>query len=283
MNLEILKEAYRYYCFENKTRKKLIEAILKNDHNSIIDYQRKYTKIVNLANDSLTKTLKVLSYNEIDNYYKQTSTNPDYQDLNNFFLLLLSYNQLLFADNNGCKFSEHMDALYFNLVKWYVSNHGITSDDRDELIDETIISTETSIGVRNILSNREDLNEIFGKVNIRSKIEGKILFNMFLKEINLFVVIMNGVLIKQCITRGESIPKSIVLRLVLLNLITKEFSLGFSIEEYIEGYFARHDVMGEILNFPGFTAGNSVLKLYVDDLLLEVNDVTNEFLNQKKK
>ncbi len=283
MNLNNVREAYQYYCFENKTRKKLIEAILRNDHNGIIDNQRKYIKIVNLTNDSLTKVLNTLSYEEIYDYYKQTLVNPKYHDLNHFFMLLLSYNQLLFANNNGNKFSEHKESLYFNLVKWYVNNHGINSNDRDSLINEVIETTSSSVSVRNILSNREEVNDTFEKVNIRNELEGKLLFNMFLKEINLFVILMNGALIKQCITMGNSIPKSLVLRLVLLNLITKEYSLGFSIEEYIEGYFERHDIMGEILNFPSFTAGNSMLKLYVDDLLLEVNDITNEFLNQKKK
>ena len=70
-----------------------------------------------------------------------------------------------------------------------------------------------------ILSNREEVNDTFEKVNIRNELEGKLLFNMFLKEINLFVILMNGALIKQCITMGNSIPKSLVLRLVLLSTV----------------------------------------------------------------
>ena len=49
------------------------------------------------------------------------------------------------------------------------------------------------------------------------------LFNRFLGEINIFVLLSNAVLLKNCITFGDNVPRTLVLRLVLLNLITKEF------------------------------------------------------------
>ena len=207
---------------------------------------------------------------------------PEYHELNNFFILLLQYKQLLCSKSNVGVFNDHKETLYYEVVRWYVENHFISDNQREKLIRDTTEITKGIIGVRNVLSNKEEISKLFS-LNIRNEIEAKLLFNMFVKEVEFFVIIMNGEILKNCLSMGKEFSKPLMLKLVTLNIITKEYSLGFSVEEYIKGYYERHDIMKEYLNLPNFQSGNYILHQYLDDLLLEVNDLTNEFLNQKKK
>ena len=282
MNLELLKDAFDIYKIEEKIRKRLMKAILENDKQGISDNQRRFIKVSNITNEKITEVLDKLSYEEISDYSKKTLMVPEYHELNNFFILLLQYKQLLCSKSNVGVFNDHKETLYYEVVRWYVENHFISDNQREKLIRDTTEITKGIIGVRNVLSNKEEISKLFS-LNIRNEIEAKLLFNMFVKEVEFFVIIMNGEILKNCLSMGKEFSKPLMLKLVTLNIITKEYSLGFSVEEYIKGYYERHDIMKEYLNLPNFQSGNYILHQYLDDLLLEVNDLTNEFLNQKKK
>ena len=288
MKIEEMKDAYNAYSEEDNIRKELLEAIL-NRKNSLL-YQQQFIDSFNKTNNELYLIINKTNDEELQSIVYQTMNNPDYKDLTNFFLILNGYSQLKSNSNNAQKFSERKNLLYFELLKWFIPNHGLSNKDKDELVNEFITTTADSIGIRNILANKEDYNSVFDNILIIDDFERKLAIDAFVSEVDLILAIINVFFIKS-IHIGSSyyVPKSLVLRLVLMNLLTKEYQLGFRIEEYVSRFFNNFD-LEKACSSKGINVTKSEIDLfmkklnnYVEELLIEINDITNEYNNYKEK
>ena len=81
---------------------------------------------------------------------------------------------------------------------------------------------------------------------------------------------------------SNEIPKSLILRLVLMNVLTKKYQLGFRIEEYITRYYDNHDLGEEFFGNKEVQI-NGIIKECVETYLIEINDITNEYINYNEK
>ena len=286
MDLEMIRKAYLVFQKENKVRKDLIKATLNNNQEEIIRYQRRFGKLYDITNNEIYPILNKLSFKEIDDFISKMIDDPKYHELTGFFILLLSYHMLAFSKNDVTKkLSEDKDLMYYKLVTWYTLNHAISKKQIDNVAEELGETTLGSVGIRNVLANREELNIIFDDIKLNNEKERDLYVQFFVKEVNLFIQLLGPMAFMASNPFGPEVevPKSLLLRLVLLNILTRKYSMGFSIEEYINRYLDHHNVIGEAVGIPDLPLGNEILKPYLDDYLMEINDITNEFMNQKKK
>ncbi len=281
MKIEDMQEAYNTFNLEDKKRKELIEAILTNK--DIITLKNHYIELYNKTNNELYPVLGNTSFEELHNYIAQIMLDPKYKDLINFFLILNGYNQLKNSNGNAQKFSEIKNITYYELIKWYLPIHGISTKDRDEVINEFTETTADSIGVRNLLADKEELNTVFDSIMLTDDFERKLAIDSFVTEVDLLLMLSSMYLIKNKILGLPNvIPKSLILRLVLMNVLTKKYQLGFRIEEYITGYYDNHDVIKEFFG-EHLPVDKRILNDAIEEFVLEINDISNEFMNYKEK
>lgn len=281
MKLEDMKDAYNSYNEEIEVRKELLKAMLTNkDYSS---FQEKYIKLYEKNNQELYPIIGKLSTDEIHVYLNQVMFDPKYEELVKFFLILLSYSQVRDNSNNAQKFSENESSLYFKLLKWYLPLHGLSNEQREEVISEFTETTTESVCIRNILANKEELNEMFNNIQLSDDFERKLAVKSFVTELDLLITFVNLSVIKnKIINRPNDIPKSLLLRLVLKNLLAKKYQLGFRVEEYITRYYETHDIIREFFN-DKVNIDKRLLNEYVEEYILEINDITNEFMNYIEK
>lgn len=281
MNLENMQDAYKSYNLEFDKRRELLKAILTN--NEYLNYQQQFIDLYDETNNHLYPILSKMNYEEIIKYLDQSMLDPKYKDLVNFFLILHGYIQLKTNSNNAQKFNEYKNNLYFELLKWYIPNHGVSTKDKEEIVNEFTDTTAESISIRNILANREDLNIVFDNILLKDDLERQIAINAFVTEIDLFLMFVNMYILKNEILGLEgNIPKSIILRLVLMNVLTKEYQLGFRIEEYITRYYNNHDIIKEYFG-DNIKIDKRIIDVFIEEILIEINDITNEFMDYKKR
>lgn len=288
MKLDEMKSAYDAYNEELETRKKLINAILTNNKNDYINFQERYINLYEKSNAELYPLLDKLSEVEITDYLNQSMVNPQYKDLVDFFLILHGYTKLKnsnstqLSGNNAQKFNEDKNTIYYDLVKWYMANHGVGSKNKEEIIKEFVDTTVESISIRNILAGKEELNSVFDNIEFKSDLEREIAVEAFVTEIDLFLVFIDMYLLKSTLLGTKEIPKSLILRLVLMNILTKKYQLGFRIEEYVTRYYENHNIAEKLLgDNPLFN-----MKLFnelVEECIIEINDITNDYNNYKEK
>jgi len=286
MDLEVIKKGFDIFKKENKIRQDLLKDIITNNKEGIERNQRRYSKLYELVNNEIYTLINKMSYIEIKTYLNKMIDDPRYVDLTGFFILLLSYHMLAYKRNDAAKkLNEDRDLTYYNLVKWYSLNHAISKNQLDNLADEIGKTTVGSIGIRNILANREELNTIFDDIKLHNELERAAYIEFFVKETNLFIQLLTPMALAAATPFGEliEIPKTIILRLVLANILAKKYSMGFSIEEYVNRYLDNHNVIAEAIGETNLPLRNDIIKPIIDDYLMEINDITNEFLNQKKK
>lgn len=281
MRIEDMKSAYDSYHLEDDKRKELIKAIFTNK--DITALQNNYIELYDKTNNELYPILGQTNYDELHNYVGQIMFDPKYKDLMNFFLTLNGYNQLINSKGNAQKFSETKNTTYYELIKWYLPLHAIDSKNKEEIINEFIETTADSIGVRNILANKEELNTVFDNIVLIDDFERNLAIEAFVSEVDLLLMLSSMYIVKNGVLGlPNDIPKSLILRLVLMNILTKKYQLGFRIEEYITRFYDTHDIVKE-------TFGNSVnynknlLNDYIEELIVEINDITNEYMNRKEK
>ena len=281
MKLEDMKDAYNSYNEELDVRKDLLTAILTNkDYSSL---QEKYLELYNKNNSELYPIIGKVSTDEIHVYLNQVMFNPEYHGLVKFFLILLSYSQIKDNGNNAQKFSENESSLYYKLVRWYLPIHGLSNKDREEVIDELNETTTESVSIRNILANKEELNEIFDNIQLSDDFERKLAVTSFVNELDLLITFVNLSVIKnKILNRPNDIPKSLLLRLVVKNLLARKYQLGFRVEEYLTRYYQNHDILKEIFG-DAIKVDKRVLNDYIEEYILEINDITNEFTNYLEK
>ena len=283
MKLDEMKNAYNVYNEELDKRKELIRAILTNNKNDYINYEQQFIDLFNKTNIEIYPLLEKMNYEEIKHYLTQSMNNSEYSSLVNFFLLLHGYCQVKMNSNNAQKFNEFKNTLYFELLKWYLPNHGVGSKDREDIINEFTETTAESLSIRNILAKKEELNSIFDNIELMDDFERKIAIDSFVKEVDLFLIFVNMYIIKnKLLELDNNIPKSLILRLVLMNILTKKYQLGFRIEEYITRYYDNHDIGKEFFG-EGVHVNKKVLNECVEEYLMEINDITNEFINDYEK
>ena len=279
MNLDDMKSAYDAYNEELKIRGNLLKAILSNNKNDWITYQEQYIDLYDKTNLELIPLLNKISFEESMMYVNQSIFDPKYKDLVDFFLILHSYKQTEIDGNNAQKFIEFKDTMYFNFLKWYLLNHGLNSHDKNEIISEFIGTTTESVSLRNILANKEELNTIFDNIILRDEVERQIAIDAFIRELDLFIMLVNVYVLRNNLVGLNNIPKPLIMRLILMNILTKKYQLGFRIEEYITRFYETHDITK---NMP-FIFNKDKLKESIDDILMEINDITNEYINYIEK
>ncbi len=281
MKIEDMKDAYESYNVEDSKRKELIEAIFNN--RDIITLKNDYAELYNKTNKEIYPILGNTSYEELHNYVAQTMLNPEYKDLMNFFLILNGYNQLKNNYSNAQKFSEVKHLLYFDLINWYLPLHGVSSDNKKEIISEFTETTADSIGIRNLLADKEELNNVFDNIVLAGDFERTLAVDSFVSEVDLILTLISLYIVKNSLLQlPNAVPTSLILRLVLMNILTKKYQLGFRIEEYMTRYFENNEGIKKI--FDGeFKSSKRVLNDYIEEVVLEVNDITNEYINYKEK
>ena len=283
MKLEEMKKAYDVYDEELNKRKELLKAIFTNNKSNYINCEQQFIDLYNKTNVELYPLLEKMNYEEIRQYLNQAMDNPKYSSLVNFFLILHGYCQIKMNSNNAQKFNEYKNALYFDLLKWYIPNHGMNSKEKEDLIHEFTDTTAESISIRNTLAKREELNSVFDNILFKDDFERKIAIDFFVKEIDLFLTFINMYILKGTLfVMNHDIPKSLILRLVLMNILTKKYQLGFRIEEYITRYYDNHDLGEEFFGNKEVQI-NGIIKECVETYLIEINDITNEYINYNEK
>ena len=287
MDLECLKKAYDIYKKESKVKNELIKAIITNNQEEIIRNQRRYEKLYKLTNDELYPLLGKLSMLEITGGVMQAKSNPEYSELGEFLLLLLSYSvlsneKLGYNDKLIC---EYRDKEYFELVKWYIQNHAVSEEQKKQLASDLAGTTGGSVSIRNILANNNDLNSMFDNANLDNPIDKNSYLKDYVKELDIYINLLVPMAMAESIPYGFrfEMPKPVILRLVILNMLTKKFELGFSIEEYITRYLEKHNVICEMLGMSDDERLKEFTNGLVDTYIMEINDITNEFMNQKKR
>ena len=281
MKIEEMKSAYDSYNLEDNKRKELIEAIFTNK--DIMTLQNHYIELYDKTNKELYPILGQTNYEELHSYIGRIMFDPKYKDLMNFFLILNGYNQLINSKGNAQKFSETKNTTYYELVKWYLPLHAVDSKNKEEIIKEFIETTADSIGVRNILANQEELNTVFENIVLTDDFERNLAIEAFVSEVDLLLLLSSMYIIKNGVLGlSNDIPKSLILRLVLMNILTNKYQLGFRIEEYITRFFANHDIIKESFG-DNVNYNKKILNNYIEEFIVEINDITNEYMNRKEK
>ena len=281
MDLTKLKDSFDAYKEELKVRELLIKKIIyKEDYTQC---QNDYINLYDKTNTELSKILGSIDIAEATIYFASIQNDPKYKELTAFFVVLLLYLSLSNGGENYVKIEETETSLYHDILKWYIPNHGISDIDKEGMVKEVFTSTKGSISMRNILACKEDLNSIFDNIVLRDERERQEVIEEFVGKTNSLLAALNVVLVFNSLYGVKRIiPKPFLLRLVLLNILTKKYQLGFSIEEYIIRYYQNNDITKELFGI-GLDSYGKSLQNNIDELLMEINDVTNEFINYQQK
>lgn len=281
MELTMVKDGYDAYLKEIKKRDELVKAIVNNDDYTNI--QLEYVDLYEKTNEELGKIIDKIAIEDFLMLISNINEDMDYRDFVEFLLLLLSYITASKFLDNAQKIEERESALYLDVMKWHAQNQSNNESDREGLMVGFRDAAKDSISVRNILANREELNSIFeGPIydNEESKMK---LIKIFGAKIDVQIGILSFNMLLSALTHMNThIPKPILINLVALNVLTKEYNLGFCVEEYVERAFNNRDVLKEMFGVE-LNLERRVLDDFIENLQLEINDATNEYINYKEK
>lgn len=281
MDLTIVKDGFEAYQNEIKKRDELVRLIVNN--NDYTNTQLEYIDLYEKTNEELGKIIERIALEDFFSFLSNMSKGGDYHDFAQFLLLILSYITASKFIDKSQKVDEKEKSLYLDIMKWYVVNQSPNAKDREGLIAGFKDSAKGSISIRNILANREELNTIFdGPVyeNEESKMK---LSKVFAAKLDMNIGLLSlDMLLNTIIRRNGSIPKPVLINLVAINVLTKEYNLGFRVEEYIERAFKNRDILSEMFGMQ-LNIERRVIDDFIENLQLEINDATNEFISYKEK
>lgn len=281
MDLTIVKDGFEAYQNELKKRDELVRLIV--DNKDYTNAQLEYIDLYEKTNEEIGKIVGVIALDDFFSFLSNMKPGEDYSDFAGFLLLILSYLTASNYPERDQKLEEKESSLYLDIMKWYVKHQSANDDDIKGIIIGFKDAAKSSISIRNTLANREELNSIFdgpvytneeSKMNLSKVFAAKIDMQIGLLSFNMFFTALTHL--------NSSIPKPILINLVVLNVLAKEYNLGFCVEEYLERAFNNRDVLKEMFGVE-INLERRILDDFIENLQLEVNDTTNEYINYKEK
>ena len=281
MDLTIVKAGFDCYLKEFEKRSEIIRALMhKQDYKNL---QIEYIDLYEKTNQELYKIVDQIQFEDFVSYLQNMQPSKECANFAEFLLLILSYISISKGVKDEQKFDEHELMTYYDLGKWYAENKNIDEASIEATQGDIDNASKSSIAVRNIIANREDLNVIFDiptKINDVEKIS---LSKIISAKLDILINITNiSIILNGAVGSFKSIPKPILLKYVLLDILSKEYQLDFSVEDYLTRYYDTRDILKETFNINAYY-DKDVIKQMIQRVVKEINDTTFEYATYKQK